>query len=156
MNRNIKQQLEILNKQEKELIYIYRYISNQFGISESEFWVLYALFAFEGDCSQQDICDLWYLPKQTVNSVVSSLTKKGYVFLETIPGTRNKKNIRITEAGMEFGKDTVLGIYNAGQRAIAKLSEDERQECINLLGKYITFLHEEINESLNKYKEEQR
>lgn len=154
MNGHIKHQLEMINQQEKELISIYRYISTQFGISESEFWVLYALFSFKGECSQQNICDMWFLPKQTVNSVVASLTKKGYVFLETVPGTRNRKNIRMTEAGMKFGKNTVLSIYDAEQRALAKMSEQERQECIALLGKYITFLREEIDESFYKDKGE--
>lgn len=154
MNEHIRHQLEMLNQQEKELISIYRYISTQFGISESEFWVLYALFTFEGECSQQSICDMWSLPKQTVNSVIASLTKKGYIFLEKVPGTRNRKNIYMTEAGMKFGKNTVLGIYDAEQRAIAKMSERERQECIALLGKYIAFLREEIDESFSKDKEE--
>lgn len=153
MNEHIKHQLETLNQQEKELISIYRYISTKFGISDSEFWVLYALFNFEGECSQQNICDIWSLPKQTVNSVVASLTKKGYVFLETVPRTRNKKLIRLTEDGMKFGKNTVLDIYDAEQRALAKMSEEERQTCIALLGKYITLLREEIDEACNEDKE---
>ncbi len=153
MNKHIKQQLETLNQQEKELISIYRYISSKLGVSDSEFRVLYSLFTFEGECSQQDICDIWYLPKQTVNSVVASLTKKGYIFLERVPGTRNRKNIRMTEVGIEFGKNTVLDIYDAEQRALAKMSKHEREECISLLGKYITFLREEIDESLSKEKE---
>jgi DNA-binding MarR family transcriptional regulator len=146
MNENIKKQLEILNQQEKELTAIYRYAAIKFGISDSEFRIWYALLVFGGEYSQQNICDMWSLPKQTVNSVIKNLTKKGYLFLETVPGTRNRKTIRLTEAGKKFGENTIMYIYEAELRAIAKMSEQERQTCIALLGKYTALLREEINE----------
>jgi len=146
MNEDIKKQLEILNQQEKELTSIYRHAAIKYGISDSEFWVWYALLVMGGEYSQQNICDMWSLPKQTVNSVIANLTKKGYVFLETVPGTRNRKIIRLTEAGKKFGEEKVMHIYEAEQRAIAKMTEQERQTYIELLGKYITLLREEIYE----------
>ena len=89
---------------------------------------------------------MWSLPKQTVNSVISNLKKKGYVFLETVPKTRNLKIIRLTKAGKTFGEDTVMRIFEAEQRTFSKMLENERQIFISLLGKYITLLREEIKE----------
>ena len=43
--------------------------------------------------SQQDICNAWSLSKQTVNSIVSNMVKKGYVYLEMVPGSKNRKFI---------------------------------------------------------------
>lgn len=146
MNEHIRNQLELLNQQEKELISIYRHVASEFRISDSEFWVLYALLVFEGECSQQNICDIWSLPKQTVNSVVANLSKKGYVFLEPAPGARNKKIVRLTKTGIQFGKSTVFNIYEAEQRALAKMSEQERQAYITSMGRYITLLREEVME----------
>lgn len=147
MNDHIKEQIEVLNQQVKELTGIYHEAAVKFGISDNEFWVWYSLLILEGEYSQQDICDLWTLPKQTVNSVVSNLIKKGFVLLETVPGTRNRKIIRLTEAGRNFGETVVLHIYDAEHRTIEKLSDEERQTCIALLGKYINLLREEIHES---------
>lgn len=144
MSDTIKNQLEVLKQQEKELSSLYRHIAVKFGISDSEFWVLYALMVSEGEYTQQKISRLWYLPKQTVNSVIANLTKKGYVYLETVPGARNRKIIRLTEAGKEFSEKNVLNTYKAEQRAIAKMSEDERETCIKIFGKYIDLLREEI------------
>lgn len=146
MNQHIKKQLEILNQQVKELIGIYHQAAVKSGISDNEFWVWYTLLVLDKEYSQQDICDIWSLPKQTVNSVVSNLTKKGYVFLEVVPGTRNRKIIRLTESGRAFGENIVTLIYKAEERTIEKMSEEERQTCISLLGKYIGFLREELNE----------
>ncbi|WP_312445474.1 MarR family winged helix-turn-helix transcriptional regulator [Lacrimispora sp.] len=145
MDDQIKKQQGILNQHEKELTAIYRSAAIKSGISDSELWVWYALLVLGGEYSQQNICDIWSLPKQTVNSVIANLTKKGYVFLETVPGTRNRKIIRLTEAGKEFGENRVLHIYEAEQRAIEKMPEQELKTFIALMGKYITLLREEIN-----------
>ncbi len=76
MNEPIKKQQGILNQQEKELAAIYHSAAIRYGISDSELWVWYALLVWGGEYSQQDICDIWSLPKQTVNSVIANLTKK--------------------------------------------------------------------------------
>lgn len=145
MNERIKKQQGILNQQEKELTAIYRSAAIKYGISDSELWVWYALLVLGGEYSQQNICDIWSLPKQTVNSVIANLTKKGYVYLEAVPGTRNRKIIRLTEEGKAFGENRVLHIYEAETRAIEKMPEQELMTFIALMGKYITLLREEIN-----------
>lgn len=144
MRQESKETLEILNQQFKELSAIYHQAASQHGISDNEFWVWYALLVLEGEQSQQSICEIWSLPKQTVNSVVSGMIKKGYVYLETLPGTRNKKVIRMTESGKEFGQSVVLKVFDAERRAIDKMTQQERQFCTDLLAKYISFLNEEI------------
>lgn len=142
----LKRQLETFNQNIKEITSIYHKASIKLGISDGEFWVLYSLLVLGGEYSQQNICDMWSLPKQTVNSVISNLKKKGYVFLETVPKTRNLKIIRLTQAGKTFGENTVMRIFEAEQRTFSKMLENERQIFISLIGKYITFLGEEIKE----------
>lgn len=145
MNESIKEQLEILNQQVKELTGIYHQVAVKSGISDNEFWLWYTLLILDEEYSQQDICDMWSLPKQTVNSVVANLNKKGYVFLEVVPNTRNRKIIRLTEAGKTFGRNIVTNIYKSEEQAIEKMSEEERQTCITLLKKYISLFREELN-----------
>lgn len=53
----------------------------------------------EGEHSQQDICSMWSLPKQTVNTIITHMVQKGFASLEVVPGTRNRKTIHLTEAG---------------------------------------------------------
>lgn len=144
MQQENKKLFEIFNQQFKELTAIYHRAASQNDISDNEFWVWYALFALDGEQSQQSICEMWSLPKQTVNSVVSGMIKKGLVYLETIPGTRNKKVIRLTEAGQKFGEKVILNVYEAEQRAIGQISPQQLQLCTELLAKYISLLDEEI------------
>ena len=146
MNKHIKEQIETLNKQVKELTGIYNQSAVRSGITNNEFWVWYSLLILDEEYSQQDICEMWSLPKQTINSVIANLSKKGYVFLEVVPGTRNRKIIRVTELGKEVGENIIRHIFEAERRTIERLSEEERQSCITLLGKYIGILKEELYE----------
>lgn len=145
MDVHMKEQLEILNQEIKELTGIYHQAASKSGISENEFWVWYTLLVMGSEFSQQDICDIWSLPKQTVNSVVANLVKKNFVVLEMVPGTRNRKIICVTESGKKYGQAIVQTIYGAEQRTIARMTDQERQMCISLLGKYIRLLREEFN-----------
>lgn len=151
MDKSIKEQLEIINQLVKELASVYRGIASKFGISDNEFWVWYALLNLGGDFSQQDICDMWSLPKQTVNSIISNLKKKEYLHLQASPGVKNRKVIRLTEEGRCFGESVVMKIYQAEYSACKKMEEAEREICIALLGKYIMLLKKELyDKEVNK------
>lgn len=117
MNHTTKEQLEMINQQMKELAGIYRTAVSSLGISENEFWIWYALISMEEELSQQDICGMWAFSKQTVNTIISHMVKNNYVTLEVVPGTRNRKNIHLTEKGREFGESVIVPISNAEVRA---------------------------------------
>lgn len=147
MKEQTKQQLENLNQQIKELSGIYHQVAVRLGISDNEFWVWYTVFVMGEEYSQQDICEIWSLPKQTVNSVVMNMVKRGFIKLEVVPGTRNRKLLRLTDNGKSYGEAVVRPIFEAEYRTIARLTEEERQLCISLLNKYIRYLREELHES---------
>ncbi len=144
MEQEIKTVLETINQQVKELSAFYHRAASRYNISGNEFWVWYALLVLDGEQSQQSICEMWSLPKQTVNSVISSMVKKGHVYLEVIPGTRNKKVIRLTPAGQEFGTQVITRIYSAEQHALECMTFEERQHCASLLTKYTDLLRKEL------------
>lgn len=146
MKEQTKQQLENLNQQIKELSGIYHQAAVRLGISDNEFWVWYTLFVMGEKYSQQDICEIWSLPKQTVNSIVMNMVKKELIKLEVVPGTRNRKLLILTDNGKSYGEAVVRPIFEAEYRTIARLTEEERQLCISLLGKYIRYLREELYE----------
>lgn len=147
MSEHIKVQLGTINQLIKELAAVYHSAASRSGVSENELWIWYALLVLEGEYSQQDICDMWSLPKQTVNSIIANLAKKELIVLEAVPGTRNRKVIRLTEAGKEYGENVIMWIYQAEQRSFGKMSEEERNMCITLMGEYINLLKEEVYEA---------
>lgn len=142
----------------KEIHVVCREIADALRVSEGEFWLCYGnpfLFqcqsikthkSVKGEYSQQDICELWCLPKQTVNTIVSNLIKKGYISLEVVPGTRNRKIIRISEEGRKYGEGIVMPVFQKEKNSLKKLSSEEIQLYIDILGKYIHFLKSELEE----------
>lgn len=144
MNREAQEQFEAITQQIKELVGLYRGAVSRMGISENEFWLWYALIIMDGEYSQQDICGMWSLPKQTVNTIVLQMAQKGYVSLEVVPGTRNRKIIRLTEAGRTYGERIVLPISEAEQRTFDRLPPEDRAACSAAITRYISILKEEL------------
>jgi len=144
MKHEVQAQLELLSQQIKELIGIYRGAVGHAGISENEFWVWYTLIVLDGEYSQQDICNMWSQPKQTINTIISHMTRKGLVSLEVVPGTRNRKIIRLTEAGRKYGESIVLPISEAEQRTYDRIPQEERTACTAALSRFISILKEEL------------
>ncbi len=149
MEHHIKEQLEGINQQIKELTGIYREIVSRSGISENEFWIWYSLIIVGGEYSQQDICSSWSLSKQTVNTIVAHMVKRGLAYLEVVPGTRNRKKIHLTGAGKAYGEKIVRPVSDAENRAFARLPETDRLACTAVFRKYINILKEEMHE-INK------
>lgn len=145
MTESLKKQIEAMNQQTKELAALYRNAAGRSGVSDNEFWVWYALLVLGGEYSQQDICGLWSLPKQTVNSVINGLAKRGLVSLEAVPGTRNRKLICPTEAGRQYGEALVMEVYSAELRALTRMTEADRETYLRLMDRYIQSLKEELD-----------
>lgn len=92
----------------------------RFGDAGKRTWS--ALLCSEEEYSQQDLSELLYLPKQTVNSIISNLVKKGFVFLEHVPGTKNRKVVRLTKEGKDYGKQKVMWIFQAEEKALERMA----------------------------------
>lgn len=144
MDRGCKQQLEIINRQIKELVAIYRDTVRGWDVSESEFWIWYTLLTMEGNFSQQDICSMWSLPKQTVNTIVSQMKRKKYARLELCLRARNRKIIFLTEEGRRYGEKIIAPITGAEERSLARIPVEELIPVTHTLGKYIALLKKEL------------
>lgn len=72
------------------------------------------------------------------------MIQKGFVVLEHDQGTRNRKVIRLTEAGRHFGEQQVKWIFQAEQKAMEDTDPVELKAYISLLEKYTDRFREEI------------
>lgn len=144
MSTGYKSQVSLINKQIKELIGVYRDAVKNLDISESEFWVWYTLISMDGDYTQQDICSMWSLPKQTVNTIITQLKRKRFAYLEAIPGRRSHKIIYLTEEGRRHGEELVRPISSAEGRAFEKLPPEQFALINNAFSNYIDIIREEF------------
>lgn len=136
MEAEVRNQIDLINQKIKELNALYHLAAWKAKISDGELSIWSVLLYGEEEYSQLDLCEALFLPKQTINSLVTSMAKKGYVTLEHVPGTRNRKIIRLTEAGRAYGKENVQWIFDAEQKAMEDTDAQEISACISMMERY--------------------
>lgn len=144
MDKNTRDQIDLINQKTKELNALYRLAAYKSNISDGEVNIWSVLLNCDEEYSQQDLAELLSLPKQTVNSLVTRMIQKEFIVLEHDPGTRNRKVIRLTEAGRHFGEQHVKWIFDAEQRAMEDTDPQEVMAYISMLEKYISRFRKEI------------
>lgn len=95
--------------------------------------------------TQKELCDILYFPKQTVNKVILSFEKRGYVTLTENPQDRRSRSIILTEKGRDFQKKVFSPIEQAELQAFASLSEQEQEAITELWEKYTSMCINKIN-----------
>ena len=145
MDKNTRDQIDLINQKTKELNALYRLAAYKSNISDGEVNIWSVLLNCDEEYSQQDLAELLSLPKQTVNSLITRMIQKEFVVLEHDPGTRNRKVIRLTEAGRHFGEQHVKWIFDAEQRAMEDTDPEEVMAYISMLEKYISRFRKEID-----------
>lgn len=119
----------------KENDELYRDTAKRFGLSECEFWILYFLRTDYGKPMQSEICNSFYLPKQSIHSALKKLEAEGYI-MQTAGGNRRSKQILLTEAGKMLCRKTVDRVVDAEKEALGSLSEEEQEIFMNLFDRY--------------------
>lgn len=144
MENTLKEQLAALNRFYQKQDQIYHDCARRSGLSDTAFWLLYALCESEETYTQNIFCDEWHYTKQTVNSALTGLVKKGYIKLKMINGTRNSKEITLTGTGKAFCRDFIIPVLEADRHAFGRLSEEERNTFLKLAEKQLSCLQEEL------------
>lgn len=145
MDKKTRDQIDLINQKTKELNALYRLAAYKSNISDGEVNIWSVLLNCDEEYSQQDLAELLSLPKQTVNSLVTRMIQKEFVVLEHDPGTRNRKVIRLTDAGRHFGEQHVKWIFDAEQKAMEDTDPKEVMAYISMLEKYISRFRKEID-----------
>lgn len=103
------------------------------NIATNTLFALYVINTNKPECTQSQICNQLFLPKQTVSQILNELEKKGYVFKEVNLNDRRNKNIKFTEKGVAFAIE-ILGELKAAEiKAFGQLKE---KELINIMDNF--------------------
>ena len=153
MNTNLEQQLQILNRLYKESDHIYSNLASKLGMTDTTFWVLYAVSHSEEPMTQNDLCNQFFFPVQTINSAINNLRKNGLLELQVIPGTRNRKAIMLTEKGKIFVTNTINKADEIEKNAFLLFNEEERELYLSLFRRHIDYLKSEEKRVLNSISE---
>lgn len=88
-------------------------------------------------CSQKDIIQKTYLPKQTVSAIIKNFNEQGLIepLVESEKDKRSKI-IKFTAKGREYADQVINKLKTAVNNALEELGEDSRKSLLETLRKY--------------------
>lgn len=134
---------------------MYHSVAVKYGFSDTQYWILYILYNFNGKKSytQNEIAVELGAPKQTVNSAIAKFVKEGYLCLTKRPGPRNSKTVELTEEGLALCEKCIRPLMDAEERALMKLSEEEHIRFLEIYEKRYETIYDEVAPLLEKTNE---
>ena len=135
MSKHLSKKMLELNEIMKETDDLYRNLAKKFKMSDCMIWILYILREDDRSVTQSDICNMMYMPKQTVNSSLKKMESEGYIELLNINDKRSKQ-VCLTEKGVDLANNTVDIIISKENNALSKMYKEEQALFINLFKKY--------------------
>lgn len=140
----IKEQANFFCDMTKQINGIYEDYAKSVGLSFTSLYTLH-MIALTDNCTQKFISEQLFLPKQTINSVVSLFCKQGLVELIELSEDRRHKTLHLTEKGQEYAASVLPKIETAEQRCIEQFTENEREILLKLLKKYVDMFANELS-----------
>jgi len=125
---------------------MYRDAVKSFGISESKFWILYAIRNASEGITQREIIQHSFLPPQTINSALKKMEADGYVELRTGTDKRTKQ-VFLTEKGEALSAKSVDCLITIEIQASEQLTQEEKNEFLRIFGKYISSVQGMLNDA---------
>lgn len=98
----------------------YHKLASFYNLSDSSFWILYALNENKEGCTQKELYTDWCVNKQTINSSIKYLQNKGYITLEHYGDNKKLKRICLTNSGKNLVKDTMGEVNKIEEKAFKK------------------------------------
>lgn len=151
MNDQLQQQLQVLNRLYKESDHVYSRLASKLGMTDTTFWVLYAIAHAEEPMTQNDLCGDFFFPVQTIHSAINNLRKDNLVELQVIPSTKNRKAILLTESGKSFVANTINKADEIEKNAFLCFNEEERELYLSLFRRHIDYLKSEEKRVLDSF-----
>jgi len=116
---------------------MYREAVKTFGISESAFWILYALRNASECMTQREIVHQNFLPPQTINSALKKLETEGIIEMHT-GADRRTKQVCLTPEGEALTARSADRLIDIEIQASEQLTQKEQDEFLRIFRKYIS------------------
>ncbi|MCM1006909.1 MAG: MarR family transcriptional regulator [Ruminococcus flavefaciens] len=123
--------------------YLYEKWAKQHGINSYVMQVMYIIYA-TGINKQKDIVGKYGMPKQTVNTVITDLQKKGYIRLTPDENDKRSKIIILTDEGRRYAENIVNPLLNCEKEVLAEMGEERVEMLISTMNQYAELLEQKM------------
>ncbi|AET57248.1 MarR family winged helix-turn-helix transcriptional regulator [Paenibacillus terrae] len=127
MDSNIKESIRNYYEVYFGIGSIYDKLAKKHGITSGVLFVLYVIYENQNNCTQRLICAKLLYPKQTVNTILDSFHKQGYITKRVANSDKRNKYILLTESGKNYAESVLSAMLHLEETAFERMSEEDRQ-----------------------------
>ncbi|MCH1982541.1 MarR family transcriptional regulator [Ruminococcus sp. OA3] len=122
------------------------------GLTSMSLLVLEIIYDNQDKCTQKLICEQSQFTKQSVNMIIKSFWKQGYVELVELSTDRRNKQVKLSERGMQYAGKIIGCLWKVDSDVMEKMTDEQREtliiyaeiyeECIRNAISRITHIHQ--------------
>jgi DNA-binding MarR family transcriptional regulator len=109
---------------------IYEKLAKKHGLTSTSLFVLSMINDYPDQCTQKLICDILFYPKQTVNTILISFEKKGFISKKVSEQDKRNKIIQFTKTGQSFADSVLTDTQYLEETAFSNMHPDDRNAMI--------------------------
>lgn len=125
---------------------IYSQYARHLGLTTSFIDVLDVLYEKQ-PCTQKDVMDTLFLPKQTISFVIKKLHQNKYIMMKTDLADKRRNRIVFTDSGAKYAEKIIVPFIKKEQKAMQGLTVSERKSFNKLFRQYVNELNQIFGEN---------
>lgn len=138
-------QIHAFNKLYFKVVGLYGHFDNVLGVNSYIFKVLHALVVSDLR-TQKDIMQNYEMPKQTINNVILSLQKQGFVEVAISPNDKREKIINLTQSGKIYAQDFITQYTDFERQIYQRLGAKKLEKLIEIFSDFEVAFSEVLGE----------
>ncbi|AUI65310.1 MULTISPECIES: MarR family winged helix-turn-helix transcriptional regulator [Glaesserella] len=120
---------------------------SKLGLNYNHFAVLYALAqTVKNGCTQKQICEDWYLPKQTVFNICKEYKEKGWIEFAESANDKREKIMHLTESGKTQAEPIFHATRSVSELAFAEFGDEKIVQLFTLMREFSATFNQKIDE----------
>lgn len=129
--------------------YLYEKWAKKQGVNNYVSRIMYMLY-LSGVNRQKETVENYGMPKQTVNTVITELQKKGYIILIPDENDKRSKIIKLTQEGINYANKIVTPLLDCEIRVLKKMGTQRVEMLIDTMNQYADLLETEMKTFYSK------
>ncbi|QNS14421.1 MarR family winged helix-turn-helix transcriptional regulator [Mannheimia bovis] len=114
------------------------------GLTYNHFAVLHTLAKQPNGCTQKQIAEEWYLPKQTVFNICKEYREKGWIEFAESESDKRERILLLTEQGKAQAMPIKMATEEIFTRAFERLGAKKTEQLFKLMAELGDICQEEI------------
>ena len=100
------------------------------GLTYLSLAVLEEIYELGDGCTQKQISEDTHYPKQSINLIVKSFLKDGYLEMKELAENRKNKGITLTPQGQKLCREVIVPLLEQEKKAMQEMGEKESHELM--------------------------